>query len=63
MSLVAESVTPPSAVAGIWRRAAATGAWEAGYLRDPQAPVQFTTVNPGDPLLICVDAQARYPVQ
>jgi len=60
--LVAESMTPPEAVVAIWRRAP-DGRWQLGYARDAAAPRDFATVDPGDPLTVCVDAPASYPLR
>jgi len=61
VALVAESVTPPEAVVAIWRRDR-DGRWQLGYARDPAAPLDFATVDPGAPLTICVDRAAGYPL-
>lgn len=62
VALVAESVTPPEAVVAIWRRGR-DGRWQLGYARDAAAPRDFQTVDPGDPLTVCVDAPASYPLR
>lgn len=59
--LIAESVTPPDAVTGIWRLGA-EGVWQLGYAPDANTPVDFTIVSPGDSLFICVDLLADYPL-
>jgi hypothetical protein len=62
VSLVVELVDPPTAVSALWRHDPATGRWQAGYLREMDAPLEFDTVDPGDALTICVDALARFPL-
>ncbi|HZU77277.1 MAG TPA: hypothetical protein VFA70_10970, partial [Dehalococcoidia bacterium] len=62
VSLVVQLVDPSRAVLGVWRRDAQSGAWQAGYLRDVQAPLQFDEVDPGESLWICLDAAAHFPL-
>jgi hypothetical protein len=54
------SITPSSAVVAVWRHDPDTG-WQALYLRGG-GPVDGATVDPGEPLYICVDALAQYPL-
>lgn len=61
VSLVVESATPSTGVVSLWRRDA-SGGWQAGYLRDSDAPVDFETVDPGDQITICVDAVVQFPL-
>jgi hypothetical protein len=56
------SISPATAVVGIWRRDEAGGAWQALYLRGDQAPVDDATVEPGETISVCVDALAQYPL-
>jgi hypothetical protein len=62
VSLLVESVTPSAAVSGVWRQEPLTGRWQAGYLLDVEAPLDFTTLRPGDQVTVCVVTQARFPL-
>jgi len=62
VSLLVESLNPAEAVVGIWRRNSQTGGLDAGYFRDSAAPLDFGSIDPGDRIIICVDAQAQYPL-
>lgn len=54
------SINPSGAVVSIWRNAAGDG-WQALYLRGG-GPVDGETVEPGEPVFVCVDALAQYPL-
>lgn len=54
------SISPASAVVAVWRHDAAAG-WQALYLRGG-GPVDGATADPGEPLYVCVDALAQYPL-
>lgn len=54
------SISPSSAVVSIWRHDPEAG-WQALFLRGG-GPVDGATVEPGEPLFICVDALAQYPL-
>jgi hypothetical protein len=53
-------VQPRWAVVGIWRVVGATGAVQAVYFADGRAPVEGTTVGPGERVYLCVTAPATY---
>ncbi len=54
------SISPASAVVAVWRHDP-DGGWQALYLRGG-GPVDGATVEPGEPLFICVDGVAQYPL-
>jgi hypothetical protein len=62
VSLLVESVTPSAAVSSVWRQEPLTGRWQAGYLLDAEAPLDFTTLRPGDQVTVCIATQARFPL-
>jgi hypothetical protein len=62
VSLLVESVTPSAAVSGVWRQEPLTGRWQAGYLLGAEAPLDFTTLRPGDQVTVCIATQARFPL-
>jgi hypothetical protein len=62
VSLLVESVTPSAAVYGVWRKEPLTGRWQAGYLRDAEAPLDFSTLSPRDQITACVDTLVRFPL-
>lgn len=62
VTLLVESVQPASAVVSVWRRDPATGVWQAGFLRGAAAPLDFTTLDPGERVILCVDGLAQFPL-